>query len=190
MTYKLRNCIPLESLKLLTDYLTNRKQKTRVETSYSYWEVIKHDVPQGSILGPLLFNIFICDMFLMLDHTYFASYADDSSPYTVNQNAEEVIRTLKEISKPLLKWFRGNKMKLNPDKCHLILSGKVREHFSMRKLLLYVILITCIQTSRELQALALTVSYMDLLKRNFLMDAFFNLLFSYCPLHGCTIATH
>ena len=45
--------------------------------------------------------------------------------YTVNENAEEVNRTLKEISKPLQKWFRGNKMKLNPDKYHLILSGKV-----------------------------------------------------------------
>lgn len=45
--------------------------------------------------------------------------------YTVNENAEEVNRTLKEISKPLQKWFRGNKMKLNSDKYHLILSGKV-----------------------------------------------------------------
>ena len=45
--------------------------------------------------------------------------------YTVNENAEEVNRTLKEISKPLQKWFRDNKMKLNPDKYHLILSGKV-----------------------------------------------------------------
>ena len=45
--------------------------------------------------------------------------------YTVNENAEEVNRTLKEISKPLQKWFRGNKMKLNPDKYHLILSVKV-----------------------------------------------------------------
>ena len=45
--------------------------------------------------------------------------------YTVNENAEEVNRTLKEISKHLQKWFRGNKMKLNPDKYHLILSGKV-----------------------------------------------------------------
>ena len=63
-------------------------------------------------------------MFLMPDYTYFASYADYNTPYTLNENAEEVTRTLEQISKPLLKWFEDNKMKLNPDKCHLILSGK------------------------------------------------------------------
>ena len=80
--------ISLASLKLLTDYLTNRKQRTKIETSYSSWEDIKHGVPKGSILGPLLINIFVCDMFLMLDHTYFATYADDNAPYAVNENAE------------------------------------------------------------------------------------------------------
>ena len=66
-------------------------------------EDIEHGVPYGSILGTLLFNIFICGMFLILDQTYFASYVDNNTPYTVNENAEEVIRTLKEITKPLLK---------------------------------------------------------------------------------------
>ena len=80
--------ISLASLKLLTDYLTNRKQRTKVETSYSSWEDIKHGVPKGSILGLLLINIFVCDMSLMLDHTYLATYADDSAPYAVNENAE------------------------------------------------------------------------------------------------------
>ena len=116
--------ISLASLKLLTDYLTNRKQKTKVETSYSSWKDIKYGVPKGSMLGSFLFNIFICDMLLMLDHTYFASYADDNAPYTVNENTEEVIRSLEQISKPFLQWFKDNKMKLNPDKCHLVLSGK------------------------------------------------------------------
>ena len=68
-----------------------------------FWEDIEHGVPYGSILGTLLFNIFICGMFLILDQTYFASYVDNNTPYTVNENAEEVIRTLKEITKPLLK---------------------------------------------------------------------------------------
>ena len=114
----------LASLKLPTDYLTNRKQRTKVETSYSSWEDIKHGVPQGSILGPLLFNIFVCDMFLMLEHTYFASYGDENTPYTVNENTKEVIQTLEQIFKPRLQWFKDNQMKLNPNKSHLILSGK------------------------------------------------------------------
>ena len=116
--------ISLASLKLLTDYFTNRKQKIKLETSYSSWEDIKHGFPQGSILGPLLFNIFVCGVFLMLNHTYFASYADDNTPYTVNENAEELIRTLEQNFKLLLRWFKDNKMKLNPDKCYLILGGK------------------------------------------------------------------
>ena len=49
----------LASLNLLTDYLTNRKQRTKVETSCSSWEDIKHGVPQGFILGPLLLFV-IC----------------------------------------------------------------------------------------------------------------------------------
>ena len=53
----------------------------------------------------------------MLNHTYFTSYADDITPYRRSANLEQ-------ISKPFLKWFKDNKMKLNPDKYHLILTGK------------------------------------------------------------------
>ena len=63
-------------------------------------------------------------MFLILDHTYFTSYASGNTPYTVNENTEEVIQILQHISKPLLQWFKDNKMRLNLDNCHLILSGK------------------------------------------------------------------
>ena len=60
----------------------------------------------------------------MLDQTYFASYADGKTTCTVNEILEEVIRTLEDIAKPRLKWFKDNKLKLNPDKCFLLLSGK------------------------------------------------------------------
>ena len=50
-------------LRLIYRYLVNRKQKAQINSSYSSWEEILFGIPQGSVSGPLLFNIFICDMF-------------------------------------------------------------------------------------------------------------------------------
>ena len=51
------------ALKLVNSYLSNRKQRVKINNKYSSWSEILFRVPQGSILGPLLFNIFICDIF-------------------------------------------------------------------------------------------------------------------------------
>ena len=79
-------------------------------------------VPQGSILGPILFNIFICDMFLFLHEAQFTGYADRNIPFVVTDNIPDVISTLEEIGEKLLIWFSDNQMKLNTDKCHLLLN--------------------------------------------------------------------
>ena len=81
-------------------------------------------VPQGSILGPLLFNIFICDLFMIINDIEISSYADDNTPYIASDNPENVIKALENVSEKLLLWFKNNGMKANADKCHLILSTK------------------------------------------------------------------
>ena len=55
------------TLRLIHNYLTNRKQRAKVNLSYSPWEEILFGVPQGFILGPLLFNIFLCDLFFIMN---------------------------------------------------------------------------------------------------------------------------
>ena len=70
----------ISALRLIYSYLANRKQKTEINSSYSSWEEILFGVPQGSILGPLLFNFFLCDMFLVRSQKDFVSYADDNIP--------------------------------------------------------------------------------------------------------------
>ena len=66
-------------------YLTGRYQRVKINNSYSLRSLIKHGVPQDSILGPILFNIFLCDMFFMIDNIDIPSYADDNTTYSVGK---------------------------------------------------------------------------------------------------------
>ena len=90
-------------------------------------------VPQGSILGSLLFNTFLCDIFFIMSKTEFTSYADNNTPYTSGQNIYNVIRTLENYSVRLFKWFSDNQMKANKDKCHLPLINKERVTMKIRE---------------------------------------------------------
>ena len=101
------------SLKLIHSYLSNRKQRVKVNDRYSSWSEILFGVSQGSILGPLMFNIFIWDMFYFLEDFDIANYADDSTPYCAGKSAEFVGNSLEQSSAILFEWLNNNYMKVN-----------------------------------------------------------------------------
>ena len=112
------------TLLFIQNYLKDRKQRTKVNGSFSLWLELKYGVPQGSILGPLLFNIFINDIFFFIKYTKMAIYADDNTLYSMSTTIENLLKTLESETTTILDWFRVNEMKPNDDKCHLIVCNK------------------------------------------------------------------
>ena len=84
-----------DALKFIYSYLKGRKQRTKINSSYSSFPEILFGVPQGSILGPLLFNAYICDLFYDIDDLDFASFADNNTPYSCLSDMISVLGQLK-----------------------------------------------------------------------------------------------
>ena len=106
-----------QALRFIYDYLWHRKQRTKIVDSYSSWQEILYDVPQRSILGPLLFNADLCDLFIIMNRYDIANYADDNTPYVSGRNIEEVVASLETAD---LVTFTGEILN---GKLHFLCSG-------------------------------------------------------------------
>ena len=93
----------LPALELINNYLSNRRQQTRIGNSFSDWFEVTIGVRQGSILRPLLFNIFLADLFLVLKVVDIANFADDNTPFTSANNIDDLIDSLEKASSSLFK---------------------------------------------------------------------------------------
>ena len=113
-----------QALDLIKSYLSDRHQCVKLGNFRSHFEQIYKGVPQGSILGPILFNIFLNDIFMFVGKSKLYNYADDNTLSASDQNPENVVSALTHDSKNLIDWFRLNQMQANPDKFQGIAIGK------------------------------------------------------------------
>ena len=194
-----------QALKYIKSYLRDRKQRVKMNGSYSEWRNINHGVPQGSVLGPLLFNIYINDLFISVSNSLICNYADDTTIYVSDYRNEEIIRKLEIDTAILSEWFRDNSMKVNAEKCHLMFFSNTKStnieikinneviHESPEEKLLGIIFdktlsfkahVTSLykKANQKLHALSRIAHYMDSEKLKHVMKAFILSQFTYCPL--------
>ena len=111
------------ALLMIYSYLTGRKQRVKVNGSFSTWRETFAGLPQGSVLGPLLLNIYITDLFLSVMDTAICNFADDTTIFAADCQLDSVLERLETDALVLSKWFPENFMKLNEGKCHLLTFG-------------------------------------------------------------------
>ena len=191
----------LSSLKIIYSYLTPRKERIKIKSIYIYLSIrlnIKSGVPQGSVLGPLLFNIFANDIFYAIGASEICNFADDNTIYALPHNAESITHNT-------LKWFDSNSMVTNPSKLQVMFVGlKKDQHLALeingdvitnsREVKLLGVALDsqlnfksyatalCMMANRKVSAFARVAKYLDIQKAKLLYQSFIASTFKYCPL--------
>ena len=192
-----------DALKLVRNYLSDRWQKTKINACFSSWTNLTMGVPQGSVLGPLLFNIYINDLFFLLDDSV-CNFADDTTSFVCDEKLEVVLLKLENNVETAINWFANNHMKMNPDKCHLLVAGhrwemvwanisdvKIWEKNKVKLLGVTIdnelkfddhLYELCRKAENKLSVLTRIFKFLSFEKRRLLVKGFFESQFKYCPL--------
>ena len=192
------------SLNLVLSYLKDRKQRVKINTTFSPWVELGCGVPQGSVLGPMLFDIYLNDLFLFLSATDICNFADDTTLFECNENIEKVIQKLESSSELVILWFENNFMKVNTEKCHFLVSGQKHEHlwtkvgeniiWEKNEVKLLGLTIDndlkfdthiskiCSKANQKLSILTRMKTFLSFKQRRIIFKSFFESQFKYCPL--------
>ena len=188
--------------------MKGRNQRVKINAEYSSWKEILKGVPQGSVLGPLLFNIFINDLFFFVEKSEVCNYADDNSLTVADICVDTIISKLEKDINNLDTWFKHNGMVLNKKMpIHGVIEPRLTSRNEIEKIklgkhtieeinngkLLGIIFDNkltmhdhikhiCKKASDKLYALARISHYLDKQKRIILMKSFVISQFNYFPI--------
>ena len=195
----------LNACKLLKSYLVNRKQRVKIGETLSEWTNNVKGVPQGSILGPLLFNVFINDLLFHDVRSKVYNYADDNTLCYIGNDIDEIKRHFQVDCNMAMKWFNENGMKANAEKFQLMFLNR-NMSYSEQSLEFHDCVIRatsrinilgiefddkikfeshideiCNQTSKQVNALKRMKHHLDKQCKKVVYNSYIRSNFNYCP---------
>ena len=195
------------ALALVYSYLKKRKQSVRINNVYSSFQEIVSGVPQRSVLGPILFNFYINDLFSFIKQATMYNYADDNTLAFFSKSLPDLVNVLENEADSALSWLEQNEMIANPNKFHalfvkkdqtntcgvnLVLQGHSIKSEETVKLLGVTldyklnfdphISNICKKAAAQLNVLKRLKSFIGFAEREVLVQSFVFSNFNYCPL--------
>ena len=106
--------------RLMGSYLSGRKQRVKIDVCRSEWSSITKGIPQGSCLGPVIFNIFMNDIFHFIKRSQLSNYADDNTLSVTAASIDLITTALTSDANAAIEWFTSNFLQVNPQKFQMM----------------------------------------------------------------------
>ena len=162
--------VGIDSLKLIYSYLTDRKQRVKIGNSFSTWKSLSKGVPQGSVLGPLLFNIVINDFFYIIEHSQVCNCADVNTIYACSETLAEVSISIDNDMRGGMNCYKLNEMAAPG----VTIDSKRRCNEHIKTI--------CQKTSKKVKAFSTIARELEPRKASLLYNSFILKNFNYYPL--------
>ncbi len=200
-----------KSAKFIHNYLSGRKQRVKIGSVVGEWMDLAKGTPQGSKLGPYLWNLFINDLLYFLPEDSVVNFADDNTLYAVDKSPRSLNSKINSTVQQAQLWYRENGMQPNPTKFQAIFFGDtpkstinadnvivdISEYIKLLGVTLdsklnYDLHISnlCIKAGRQLNVIKRVAKFLPIKVKLLLYKCYVACHFNFCPLvwHFCSAA--